>query len=255
MKFSIITASKNGGAYLEDTIKSVISQKDVNLEYIIIDSASKDNTLDVIEKYVNDYPIKLISEPDDGISDAFNKGVEISEGDWIIFLGSGDLFIHPNVLKDMSKKLKSKSKSLVVWGNIIFINNDGDIGKLVSGKFPKSRLKRYMCMPHQATFTNRTMLKKYGLFDEKIKYAMDYDILLRCYHEIREDDYIDYDVAYMLIGGNSQQGDNGTIKDFRDLQIEHKIWPTSVAYLWYYWAILKNYIKDLINHDTRMKLL
>ena len=254
MEFSIITASKNCGVYLEDTIKSVISQKDVNLEYIIIDSASKDNTLDIIEKYVKDYPIKLISEPDDGISDAFNKGVKISKGDWIIFLGSGDLFIHSNVLKDVSEKLNSKSKSLVVWGNIIFINNEGDIGKLVSGKFPKSRLKRYMCMPHQATFTNRTMFKKYGLFDKKVKNAMDYDILLRCYHEIREDDYIDYDVAYMLIGGTSQQGD-GAIKEFRDLQIEHKIWPTSVACLWYYWAILKNYIKDLINHDTRIKLL
>ena len=255
MRFSIITATKNAGDEIDSTIKSVISQKDVDLEHIVIDSLSTDNTLDIIEKYVNDYPIKLISEPDDGISDAFNKGVKISTGDWIIFLGSGDLLIHSNVLKDMSEKLNSKSKSLVVWGNIIFINNEGDIGKLVSGKFPKSRLRRYMCMPHQATFTNRAMFKEYGLFDKNIKSAMDYDILLRSYHEIREDDYIDYDVAYMLIGGTSQKGDNIAIKEFRNLQINHKIWPTSVAYLWYYWAILKNYIKYLINHDTMMKLL
>ena len=252
MKFSIITATKNAENQIENTIKSVISQKSVIFEHIIIDSLSTDKTLEIIEKYVNDYPIKLISEPDDGISDAFNKGVKISTGDWIIFLGSGDLLIHSNVLKDMSEKLNSKSKSLVVWGNIIFINNEGDIGKFVSGRFPKNRLKRYMCMPHQATFTNRTMFKKYGLFDKKVKYAMDYDILLRCYHEIREGDYIDYDVSYMLIGGNSQQGDNGTIKEFRDLQIEYNIGSKSVAFLWYYWAILKNYIKYIINLDTRM---
>ena len=250
MKFSIITATKNAEEFIENTIISVISQKNTNLEHIIIDSVSTDNTFNIIEKYMKTNHLIVKSELDNGIADAFNKGIKLSTGDWVVFLGAGDKFIHSNVLSHMEVELLKRPKALVVWGNIIFINDEGKLGKSVSGKFPKRRLKRYMCMPHQATFTNRAMFKEYSLFDKKVKYAMDYDILLRCYHEIREDNYIDYDVAYMLIGGHSQQGDNGAIKDYRDLQIDHRVWLTPVAYILYYWALCKNFIKNIINFKS-----
>lgn len=250
MKFSIITATKNADTYIEKTIESVISQLDVDFEHIIIDSVSTDNTLNIVKKYQEKYDLLLKSEPDDGISDAFNKGIEISSGDWIVFLGAGDKFVHSNVLSDMVGELAKRPKSLVVWGNIIFINDKGKIGKTVSGKFPKRRLKRYMCMPHQATFSNRKIFDEYGSFDNNVRYAMDYDILLRCYNEINEQDYVNYDVSYMLVGGISQKGDNGAIKDYRDLQIKYRVWVTPISFILYYWAIFKILIKKLINFKS-----
>ena len=250
MKFSIITATRNAEAYIEKTIESVIDQLDVDLEHIIIDSVSTDSTLSLVKKYQEKYDLLLKSEPDDGISDAFNKGLEICSGDWVVFLGAGDKFVHSRVLSDMVGKLAKRSKSLVVWGNIIFISDEGKVGKTASGKFPKRRLKRYMCMPHQATFSNRKMFDVYGSFDNNVRYAMDYDILLRCYNEINEEDYVNYDVSYMLVGGNSQKGDNGAIKDYRDLQIKHRVWITPIAFIFYYWAIFKIFIKKLINFKS-----
>jgi len=250
LKFSIITVTKNAEHHILDTIESVKNQIGVELEHIIIDSISTDKTLELSKKYEKSYNLIIKSELDDGISDAFNKGLEICSGDWVVFLGAGDKFVHSRVLSDMVGKLAKRSKSLVVWGNIIFISDEGKVGKTVLGKFPKRRLKRYMCMPHQATFSNRKMFDLYGSFDNNVRYAMDYDILLRCYNEINEKDYVNYDVSYMLVGGKSQKGDNGAIKDYRDLQIKHRVWITPIAFIFYYWAIFKIFIKKLINFKS-----
>ena len=93
MKYSIITATKNVEDQIENTINSVFSQKDVSLEYIIVDSVSTDRTLKIIQHYRKSYPIKFISEPDEGIADAFNKGIKLSSGEWIIFLGAREISI------------------------------------------------------------------------------------------------------------------------------------------------------------------
>jgi len=249
MKFSIITATKNAEKYIETTINSVGKQIDVEFEHIIIDSASTDKTVDIIKQYNLFYPIKYISEPDDGISDAFNKGINLSSGDWIIFMGAGGMFIHSTVLMDMDQILKNKSSSLVVWGNIRFIKANGRIGKRVTGKFTKFRFKRYMCIPHQATFHNKRLFEKYGLFSNNVKVAMDYDIFLRCLKEINIVDYVDYDVSYMLTGGNSQLDDNGAITDYRNLQIQHNVWPPLIANILFYWAKGKFIFKNLVNYN------
>ena len=249
MKFSIITATKNAGDQIENTIKSVVIQKNVKYEHIIIDSVSSDNTIEIVETYNKNFPITFISESDTGISDAFNKGIKLSSGDWIIFMGAGDMFIHSNVLSDMGKELINRSTSLVVWGNIKFINTEGEIGKHVSGKISKCRLKRYMCIPHQAVFHNRILFKNYGLFSKNVKIAMDYDMLLRCYKQININDYINYNVSYMLVGGNSQKNDNGAITDYRNLQIQHNVWPPLIANILFYWAKGKFIFKNLVNYN------
>ena len=97
LKISVITATYNSGVYLEDSIKSVIQQKDDNLEYIIIDGGSKDNTVDIIKKY-SQYISYWVSERDNGIYDAWNKGVKKATGDWILFIG-GDDFLKPDAIK------------------------------------------------------------------------------------------------------------------------------------------------------------
>ena len=101
---SIITAVLNGDKTLERTIQSVIDQDYKNIEYIIIDGGSTDGTLDIIKKY--DHAIDYwMSEPDEGIYDAFNKGIQISSGEWIYFLGADDYFVDQNVLNTTVHKL------------------------------------------------------------------------------------------------------------------------------------------------------
>ena len=249
MKFSIITVTKNAENHILDTIESVKSQIGVELEHIIIDSISTDKTLEISNKYKKSYNLIIKSELDDGIADAFNKGIKIFSGDWVIFLGAGDYFAHCNVLFDVKNELNKKPSALIVWGNIIFINHDGKIGKVASGKFPKGRLKRYMVMPHQATFFKKDVFKNFGMFDKNIKCGMDYDLLMRCFSLIDEDNYIDYNISYMLTGGISDSGSEA-IKDFRDIQIKHKIWPFYIAYLWYYWAQIKNIVKYILKYKS-----
>ena len=110
-------------------------------------------------------------------------------------------------------------------------------------------LKVFMCFSHQSIFHNRTLFEKYGLFDESLKIAMDYDLLLRAYDEIKAG-YINYDIAYMLIGGQSQNSAKRAVKEMLTVQLKHKALPTPVAYAIYYWALIKIKIKNLIGYST-----
>ena len=245
MKFSIITASKNADKHIEATIKSVISQTHIDREHIIIDSESNDNTIDIIKQYTNEHKIKWISEKDNGISDAFNKGIRLANGDWIVFLGAGDTFINPNVLKYVNSRLKSLKNHFIVWGNTLLIDENLKMIKRVNGNISKSKLKRYMCLPHQSTFHNKTFFENFGFYNEIYKTSMDYDLLLKSLDQIRMDGYIDFDVSFVLRGGVSEQGLNA-IKEFRALQKKHKIRkPEFLTDLIYFWAFLKQSIKFL----------
>ena len=98
---SIITATLNSGTSLEKTILSVLNQSYENVEHIIIDGGSKDNTLEILEKYKNNYKVRWISEPDKGISDAFNKGLRIAKGEYINFQGAGDCFSDNDAIENI----------------------------------------------------------------------------------------------------------------------------------------------------------
>ena len=121
-KVSIITVVYNGIEFLEETIKSVIAQTYPNIEYIIVDGGSKDGTLDIIKKY-EAHISKWISEPDKGIYDAMNKGIDLATGDWQNFLNAGDSFVDNNVLeKIFTTNLENIT---LVYGDIIAIRENG----------------------------------------------------------------------------------------------------------------------------------
>ena len=154
-------------------------------------------------------------------------------------------------MSNLSPELVNKGSDLIIWGNIIFINEKGETGKHISGKFPRSRLKRYMCMPHQAAFHNRHLFEKYGLFDTNVKICMDYDLLLRFFPEFNHKGYLNHDVAYMLVGGNSQKNKSDVISEMRELQIKNNVCSNFTAAIWYYWAHFKNIIKHIVQYDPQ----
>jgi len=245
---SIITPTLNVESTIRNTLNSIKCQTYKNFEHIVIDANSQDRTCEIVKEYARLIPVSLVSEPDNGISDAFNKGVHLSRGKWIIFLGAGDELIDNTILEKVSIELLQRPNHLIVWGNVIYKGINGEIGRHNSGNHPKSRLKIFNCYPHQAVFHNRKLFNKYGYFNIDEKAAMDYDLFTRAYDDISESGYINLDIAYWLTNGLSHIGNNA-IKGFLRVQLRHGVWPIPIAYSLFYWAQFKNVIKKIIMFD------
>lgn len=197
-KISIITITYNSEKTLEETIKSVITQNYDNLEYIIIDGCSKDRTIDIVNEY-RDKIALMISEPDKGISDAFNKGIKNATGDIIGIINSDDLLLE-NALQVLSEnygpEIDVYRGQTIVWNPL---NNSKYVAR-PSMKFPVNSLKRRnIC--HQSTFVSRSAYEKYGCFDLSFKYMMDADLLIRFYEKGAKFKYIDSSLAVSRLGG------------------------------------------------------
>jgi len=158
-KITIITICKNSEKTIEKTINSIINQNYNNLEYIIIDGNSEDKTNNIIEKYKKCFPIIHISENDKGIYNAMNKGVNISSGDWINFMNSGDTFYDKNTLKLIEKYLDNSYD--IIYGNTEIIYKDFKIIK----KEPQPNKLWMGRTPHQSSFIKSSTMKKH-LYNE-----------------------------------------------------------------------------------------
>lgn len=123
--FSIITVTYNAEKVLEETIQSVITQTYRNVEYIIVDGASKDNTLKIIEKYQG-YISLMVSEPDKGLYDAMNKGIQMATGDYLCFLNAGDKLHENNTLQRIAETLNDKELPDVVYGETAIVDEEGN---------------------------------------------------------------------------------------------------------------------------------
>lgn len=196
-KITIITISYNSENTIERTIKSVINQNYDNLEYIIIDGGSSDNTLNIIKKY-SDYITKWVSEKDEGISDAFNKGISFATGDVIGIINSDD-GLEPGALNKLASCYETDVD--VYRGNILFWNEESNkkIREIPSMKLNYSGLGLRFC--HQGTFVSRKAYYTYGVFNKDYKYNMDYDLLIRFQNNGAKFKYIDFDMAYFTMKG------------------------------------------------------
>ncbi|WP_010255426.1 glycosyltransferase family 2 protein [Treponema primitia] len=175
-KISIITVTLNSELTLENTILSVINQKDVNIEYIIIDGNSSDDTLKIIEKYRDSIAL-IISERDDGIYDAMNKGIKYATGEFLLFLGSDDILANVNVISNVSKSIDDLNA--VYYGDSYFFKRN----ILHSGIFCELKLFNInIC--HQSIFYPKSIYKK-NIYNIKYKYLADYDYNLKIYKTTR----------------------------------------------------------------------
>jgi len=221
---SIITVVKNNKEFIEDAIKSVLLQTYPAIEYIIIDGASTDGTLGLIEKLasqnINDKKIsRWISEPDDGIYDAMNKGINFSTGDIIGFLHSDDMFAGDNVIEKIAGKFNLPDVN-AVYSDLVYVTK-GDNNKVLrywkAGNFSLNSLKFGWMPPHPTFFVRKSLYQKYGLFDTGLKIASDYDMILRLLNNNPDSiTYINDVLIKMRLGGKS----NRSLKNILTKSIE-----------------------------------
>ena len=174
MKLSIITINRNDATGLERTLRSVVSQTFADFEYIVIDGASGDNSVEVIKKYAAHITF-WISEPDSGIYNAMNKGIKKARGDYCLFLNSGDKLNNSDSL--------SKVFALEPVKDIVYGDQEITDGKNTGmGKFPDTLTPSYLfldTLPHSSTFIKRTLLIDLDMYDESKKISADHDFFLR----------------------------------------------------------------------------
>lgn len=167
IKITIITVCFNSVDTIEETIKSVIDQTYNNIEYIIIDGGSTDGTIDIIKKYA-DRIAYWVSEPDKGIYDAMNKGIEAATGDYVLFLGADDTLYEKDLLNKVAYIIAGGKRNIVYYGDVIFRPS----GKRYMGKFSKwTLIKHNIC--HQAIFYPSIILKKHP-YNMRYKTYADY---------------------------------------------------------------------------------
>ena len=180
MKISIITITFNSAATIEQTVRSVLEQSYANIEYIIVDGKSTDDTLKIIEKYKNKIS-KVISETDHGLYDALNKGIEMATGDVIGLLHSDDFYIDKNVVQKYADTF-IKNKSDAVYSDLYYVdktNTDKIIRKWKSGGYNSASFINGWMPPHPTFFVKREIYQKLGKFNTDFKSAADYELMLR----------------------------------------------------------------------------
>lgn len=208
LKFSLVSVTFNSDATLKDTIESILNQSFPNLEYIVVDGLSKDNTVNVIKEYESRFSgrLKWISEKDKGLYDAMNKGIRMATGDIVGIINSDDFYHRTDILAKVADAFQDETVQ-AVYGDVRFVNPN-NLDKTVryySSKNFSPKLFRYGFMPaHPTFFTYRKYFDKFGYYKTDYRIAADYELLIRfLYTHHLKAKYLPLDFMKMRIGGAS----------------------------------------------------
>ncbi len=223
MKVSIITITYNSELTLRDTIDSVVGQSYNNIEYIIVDGGSKDNTLNIVKSYEGKIS-KVISEKDHGLYDALNKGIKLATGDVIGLIHSDDFYNSTNVIQHIVDTFQS-SHSDAVYADLYYVDKDDTtkiFRKWKSGDYKYGMFLNGWMPPHPTFFAKREVYQKWGGFNLQLKSAADYELMLRFIHKHQISlAYLPEFIIKMRVGGKS----NVTLKNrIRANQEDRKAW-------------------------------
>ena len=218
MKVSIITISYNSEETIEDTIQSVLMQDYENIEYIIVDGASKDSTLEIVNKY-KDRIAHIHSGPDKGIYDAMNKGVAIATGDIIGILNSDDIYSNQDVISSIVQKFKS-SEAEAVYADLVYVNRENTdliTRTWISGEYQEDQFKKGWMPPHPTFFLKKSCYDQFGNYTLKLRSAADYELMLRMVHKHKVKlAYLNKIITKMRVGGTSNVSLKNRLKANRE---------------------------------------
>lgn len=218
MKISVITASFNNADTIADTIRSVVAQDYADLEYIIIDGGSTDDTLKIVEQS-RDKVAKLVSEKDEGIYFALNKGIALATGDVIAFLHADDIFAAPDVLSKVMQQFTQK-KVDSVYGDLHYVdrsNTSKVIRNWRSGEYKHGMFLKGWMPPHPSFFLKKEMYTRYGNFNTTFRSAADYELMLRMLHKHKiSTAYLPEVIVKMRVGGVSNASMKNRVKANRE---------------------------------------
>lgn len=255
MKISVITATWNSGKTIEDTIKSVFQQKYRNIEHIIKDGGSKDNTVVICQDYKQlfysstDGPgtcvntMKILSDKDNGIYDAMNQGIEASMGDVIGILNSDDFFTSDDVLQRVAEEFQKDPSLEAIYGDIHFVKDENleKCTRYFSSKYFYPWALRFGFMPaHPSFYVRREVYEKYGLYDLEYRTSSDFEMMVRLFVKYKiKAKYINKDFVTMRDGGESTAGLEAKRKVYQDIADslkKHGVYSNllfqSLRYIW-----------------------
>ena len=234
----------NGERHIEKTISSVINQNYERMEYIIIDGGSTDGTIEIIKKYQDEIDL-WVSEPDNGIYDAMNKGIGYATGDLIGIINSDDCYTS-GAIETVAKTSVAHPEADVFHGNMMYIQKSG-IKQIWRSKNKLSKYKIYrMPVNHPTVFIRSSCYKKYGTYDDRYKFAADFDLILKYLidHKVSFR-YIDGILSIMQAGGTSSELNHRNLNELEDILVKRNA-PALVILrckIGYYWLMYIEYIK------------
>ena len=251
-KFSIITITYNAEAFLPRTVESVLSQHYRDIEHIIIDGASTDSTISVSQDYMqrsyaaqNGHEVRIVSEPDNGLYDAMNKGLRQASGDYICFLNAGDFFPNANVLDTIvSRSLTGKSQQqlpAVIYGDTDIVDNDGNFLRHRRLAPPRNltwrSFRKGMLVCHQA-FYARLDIARTVPYDTRYRYSADVDWCIRVMKEAERMGaglaYVDSVVVNYTQEGQTTKHHRDSLKErYRVMQCHYGAFTTALMHAWF----------------------
>lgn len=231
---SVVIATFNVESVLKRALESLCYQNNQELELVIVDGASKDKTIDIAKNFI--FPNKvIISEPDNGIYDAFNKGWKASHGEWIYYLGADDELL-PNAFDNL---LNESDHADCIYGNVLLRDEYNHLSQFHSK--PANVLPKAMCCSHQAILVKKTVLESLNGFDCQFKISADYELLLRAYLGGFTFKYIDTNIAYF----SCDTGASSKLK-WASVVEQYQIYKKNEANSFPCFAVAWNFIKRLI---------
>jgi glycosyltransferase involved in cell wall biosynthesis len=244
MTFTIITPTFNSREFLDETIRSVLSQEWNDFEYILVDGDSTDGTLDIIREHAaRDGRIRWVSEPDDGIADAFNKGIALARGELVGIINSDDTYL-PGALAAVAESFRAHPECDVFHGDMLRLKGDRVLFRLVPADV-ETHIWREMPLNHPTVFVTRRAYETVGLFDSKVRIAMDYDLMLRLYKGGGRFHYIGTPLAAMRYGGASDTKYLEGLREVRTIAIREGYSPVK-AWFWFGWKAAVSSIKNVL---------
>ena len=242
-KFSIITVTYQAGKVLEDTIQSVIFQTYRNVEYIIVDGGSTDNTLDIVKKYQDRISI-VVSEPDKGLYDAMNKGIRLATGDYICFLNAGDELHENETLQRMVVTLKGKEIPDVIYGETAIVDEEGHFLHMRRLQAPDvlhwKSFKEGMLVCHQAFFARRELALKHP-YDLQYRFSADFDWCIRIMKDAKYLHNTRLTLIDYLNEGMTTRNHKASLKERFCIMAKHYGWVSTVMH--HGWFVIRLFYK------------